>query len=222
MADFTGADLVLFGAIEQDSASVGRPNGYGVVATIIGPRRATVVWRKQRIVGLWVNASSRTFVEPPSFLSIVANRPFDTIASSAVLRRQRIGLQYFPLPQKIEGDIGELGPDDPYRQALIDLKTEQRLYRQRANGITFLTPSLFRAAIPLPASVPIGEYEVEAKLFAGGAVIWSETSAFEIIKTGAEQFIAYAARDYSLFYGLATTALALMTGWLGSILFRRD
>jgi uncharacterized protein (TIGR02186 family) len=193
-----------------------------VVATIIGPRRTLVVWRKERIAGVWVNGSSRTFVEPPSFLSIVASRPFDTIAAPAALRRQRIGLRNFPFPQKVQGDIGELGPDDPYRQALVDLKVDQLLYRERTNGVTFLTPALFRATIPLPAAVPIGEYEVEAKLFAGGAMVASETSAFEIIKTGAEQFIANTARNHSLLYGLATTALALMTGWLGSVLFRRD
>ena len=221
-SNLTGADLTLFGAIEQDAASVGRAGGYAVVVTVVGPRRTVVTWRKERIFGIWVNASSRTFVEPPSFLAILANRPLETIAPPEALRRHRIGLRQFLLPQDIEGDIGELGADDPFRQAFIRIKTEQMLYRERANGVTFLTPALFRAAVPLPAVVPVGDYEVGVKLFVDGVMIASETTAFEIVKTGVEQFVAQAARDHSLLYGMATAALALLTGWLGSIVFRRD
>ena len=35
--------------------------------------------------------------------------------------------------------------------------------------MTFLTPTVFRAAIPLPADVPIGNYAIDVKLFADGA-----------------------------------------------------
>jgi hypothetical protein len=53
-------------------------------------------------------------------------------------------------------------------------------------------------------------------------MIASQTTAFEIVKTGFEQLIAQTAREQSLLYGLATTALAFFAGWLGSIVFRRD
>jgi uncharacterized protein (TIGR02186 family) len=70
--------------------------------------------------------------------------------------------------------------------------------------------------------VPIGDYDVDVKLFADNAMIARTSSAFEIIKVGFEQFVASAARDYSVLYGLATAAMALMTGWLASVVFRRD
>lgn len=221
-SNFSGVDLTLFGAIEQDAVAVGRAGGYATVVTVVGPRQPLVAWRKERIFGLWVNATSRTLIDPPSFLAVLSNRPFQTIAPPDALRRFRVGMRQFLLPQNIEGDIGEAGADDPYRQALIRLKTEQRLYRERANGVTFITPSLFRAAIPLPANVPVGDYEIDAKLFADGAMIARETSAFEIVKTGFEQVVAQGAKDHSLVYGLATMALAFFTGWIGSIVFRRD
>jgi uncharacterized protein (TIGR02186 family) len=47
-------------------------------------------------------------------------------------------------------------------------------------------------------------------------------SAFEIIKVGFEQFVVTAARDYGLFYGLATAMMAVFTGWFASVVFRRD
>src|SRR5262249_33985132 len=115
-----------------------------------------------------------------------------------------------------------VSPDDPYRQAMVRLKSEQGLYREQPNAITFLTPWLFRAAVPLPANVPVGEYEVDVKLFADGIMITRETTAVEVVNTGFEQFVARAARAHSLPYGRATTALALLTGGLASIVFRRD
>jgi len=52
-------------------------------------------------------------------------------------------------------------------------------------------------------------------------VTHTETT-FEIVKVGFEQFVATAARRNGLAYGFVTMCLALMTGWMASIVFRRD
>ena len=221
-SNFTGLELTLFGAVENDAAAIPRVGAYSIVATVTGPRETVVTWRKERVFGIWINRAARTFVEPPSYLAVLSTRPVDTIAPVEVLRRNRVGLRHIVLPQKIEADIGEVAPDDPFRRAFVRVKMNEGLYREQNNAITMLTPSLFRASIPLPANVPTGDYEVDVKLFAEGALIARETTAFEIIKAGFEQFVAHASRDYGLLYGLATAALALLTGWLGSIVFRRD
>jgi uncharacterized protein (TIGR02186 family) len=88
--------------------------------------------------------------------------------------------------------------------------------------VTFLTPTVFRAAIPLPSNVPTGSYPIDVKLFAGGEMIARTSSALEVIKVGFEQYVADAARDHGLLYGLATSLMALLTGWLASVVFRRD
>jgi uncharacterized protein (TIGR02186 family) len=88
--------------------------------------------------------------------------------------------------------------------------------------VTFLTPTLFRAGIPLPAEVPIGTYTIDIKLLAGGVLITKTDTAFEIVKVGFEQFVATAARQHGLVYGVATALMALMSGWMASIVFRRD
>jgi hypothetical protein len=53
-------------------------------------------------------------------------------------------------------------------------------------------------------------------------VIARTNSAFEIVKVGFERFIAGSAADHGILYGFATAAMALMTGWFASIVFRRD
>jgi uncharacterized protein (TIGR02186 family) len=220
---FTGVELTLFGTVEQDAAAVGRAGGgYTVVVTVIGPRESVVTWRKERVLGIWVNAQSQTFLNAPSYLAVLSNRPIEAIGGPDVLRRFQIGLANFPLMDQGGATAPVATANDPFRPAFVRLKRDQGLYREQPNALTFLTPNLFRAAITLPANVPIGEYEVDVKLFIDGAMLARDNTAFEIIKAGFEQFVAAAAHEHSILYGLATALLALVTGWLGAVAFRRD
>ena len=220
-SNYTGVELVLFGSVERDAAAAGRRASYDIVATITGPRDPLRTRRKQRVLGIWVNAAARTFVDPPSYLAVLTSRPLDAITSADNARRLQLGIANTPFPELINNDIGEVS-NDPFRAALVRLMRERGLYSEQSNAVTFLTPTLFRAAISLPAQVPIGSYTVDVKLFADGNVIAQTDSAFEIVKVGFEQFVVNAARDHGLLYGLATAMMALFTGWIASVAFRRD
>lgn len=221
-SSFVGTELVLFGSIERDEQTASRARGFDIVVKVSGPPQAEVTRRKERVLGVWVNIESRTFVDAPGYLAVLTNRPVADIAAPDALRRYQVGLDNILLPQEISGDIGDVPADDPFRAAFIRLNREQGLYREAANAVTFLTPNLFRAAIPLPANVPTGAYVVDVKLFADGTMLATSNSAIEILKVGFEQFVASAAHEHGLLYGLATAALALLTGWLASVVFRRD
>ena len=126
------------------------------------------------------------------------------------------------MPQRASVDIADSASDDPFRVAFLKLKADQGLYLEVANGVTFLTPALFRASIPLPAEVPVGTYEVDVRLFADGGAIARAPAPFEVYKSGFEQIVTSAAREHGFLYGLATSMMALFTGWLASVIFRRD
>ena len=219
---FTGTELVLFGTVERDAASVPRRGSYDIVATVSGPRETLVVRRKERMFGIWANADSRTFVEVPSYLAVLSTRPAEEIAPIDLLRRLQIGLRRTLLPQRIGPDTADVVRDDPFRSAFLRLKESRKLYIEQKDAVTFLTPILYSATIPVPAGVPTGTYNIELKLFADGALVASGTEAFDIVKFGFEQFVAESAVNYGLLYGLATAAMAMMTGWLASVMFRRD
>ena len=221
-SSFTGTSIVLFGTVEPDTPTSRMRSAYDIVVTVTGPRETLVTRRKERLLGIWVNTSSRTFVNVPNYLHIVANRPFEEIANIETLRRLQIGLDYFVLPQQIGPDTADVVRDDPFRVNFIRLKTEHQLYGQRTNGVTFLTATLFRAEIRVPAEAPFGNYDADVKLFAEGNLLARTNSAFEVVKVGFEQFVANAARDYGLLYGIVTVMMALMTGWFASVVFRRD
>lgn len=221
-SNFVGEDLVLFGTVEPDADKTALRSGYDLVVTVIGPRRTLRTRRKQRVLGIWVNVDSREFVRVPSYLAILSNRPVAQIAPPDTLRRLQIGLANFLLPQRIGPDIADTVRDEPFRVAFVRLEGQQGLYDEIATAVTFLTPAVFRAAIPLPADVPVGNYTIDVKLFADGAMVARTYSALEVTKAGFEQYVADAARDHGLLYGFATMLMALLTGWIASVVFKRD
>jgi hypothetical protein len=60
------------------------------------------------------------------------------------------------------------------------------------------------------------------RMVSGGEMVARTTSNLEVIKTGVEQYLVDASRNYSLIYGAATSMMALLIGWFASVVFRRD
>jgi uncharacterized protein (TIGR02186 family) len=220
--NYSGEELVLFGSIEKDASTPSSRNAYDLVVTVSGPRADMVTRRKERKFGIWINTDYRQFLQVPTYLALFSNRPFDAIASPEVERRQQLGLDNVLLTQRVGPDYADVVPNDAFRSAFVRLRAEHGLYRQDTTAVTFLTPTLFRTGIPLPAEVPIGTYDIEIKLFSDGQLVTRTETAFDIVKVGFEQFVATTARQNGLIYGLVTAFMALMTGWMASIVFRKD
>src|SRR6516164_8870737 len=80
---FTGASVVLFGAIDGP--------GDGVVV-VRGPDREMTVRRKRRIAGVWVNSQEVIFTNVPSFYLVAASMPLEEIVSPATAALYRLGV----------------------------------------------------------------------------------------------------------------------------------
>lgn len=221
-SSFTGSDVALFGGIESDSGELPLRGRHDVAVTVTGPRQDLVTFRRDRVLGIWVNIDSRVFQNAPSFLVVLSNRPLAAIASPDTLRRLQLGLEDTLLTQRIGPDTADTVHEDPFRVAFLKLREERGLYQEVSNGVTFLTPALFQSSIELPADVPTGTYDVDVKLFADGAMVARSGSALEIYKSGFEQYVTSSAQNHGLVYGLATSLMAILTGWFASVVFRRD
>ena len=216
-SNYTGSAVVAFGAIERDGQSVPRGTGYDVVVTVLGPREPVVVREKQPVGPIWINRAAQRFPDMPSFVGVFSSRPITEITTEPLRRRFKVGLRAI-----VESSDRGAAAAPAFKDALLRLREREELFVQSERGVTFLTPTIFRAPIPLPATAPTGNYEVEIVLFADSVVLARTQTNFELVKTGFEQSMAEFARDQAAGYGLATAAVALLFGWLASVVFRRD
>ncbi|MBN8938807.1 MAG: TIGR02186 family protein [Rhizobiales bacterium] len=219
-SNFVGSEIVLFGSIERDSQTVARSGGYDMAVVVRGPRAKVITRRKDRMFGIWMNTDAREFVEVPTFYALLSNKPADALADLDVRRRQQIGLQGIALATSRPGTNPE--GTVTFREAFLRINQTRGLFRENPTGVTFLTPTLFRATIPVVANTPVGAFDVDIYLMSGGVILARENTNFEVTKTGFEAFVANAARDNGLIYGMAAAAMALFTGWAASVVFRRD
>jgi len=220
-SNYTGTSIAVFGAIERDAQTIARATSYDVVVTVRGPRQLLTVREKQKVGPVWVNQEQQKFPLAPAYLSVLTSKPIDEITSVQLRQRQKIGLAAIINAPDFTYERGG-GADREFREALYRLKAQEGLYLEDERGVTFLTPDIFRASIPLPATAPPGEYDVQVVLFADTVILASTVTHFELVKTGFEEQVGAVARDWSLAYGLATAAMAIFFGWLASVIFRRD
>ncbi len=214
-SNFTGTSLVLFAAIEDSDAPRDKPKKYDVAITVRGPATTFVTRRKERILGLWVNYESRRYPDTPSYLAVLSNRPPSEFGPLDLQAKYKIGLAYAALPPTILAD-------EEFGQALLRVKKAEGLFHEETNAVTFLTPTLFRATVPIPGTAPTGAYEIDVHVFSNGVLAAQQTTAIEVVKTGFEAFVAQSAREASLNYGLGVALLAFVVGTLAGLIFRRS
>lgn len=217
-SQFTGTDIVLFGAIESAAAAPVTDRMRDVVVVIRGPSTDITVRRKERMAGLWLNRQQIAFGGLPGYYFLASTRPLSEIAPVRTL--ERFGLGSAHLEATTSGDVDNADKSG-FLAAAIRSYGREGLYQESGAGIEFLSRTLFRARVPLPATVPSGPYKAEVYLFENGNVVGAQSTPLYVDKTGLErQVYNYAYRD-SLLYGIATVLMALLMGWLGFALFRQ-
>jgi uncharacterized protein (TIGR02186 family) len=219
-SNYTGTSLAVFGAIESDARSASRDTDHDAVVTVRGPDQSLVIREKERLGPFWLNRGQQKFSSAPAYLAVLASRSIEAITVAQLRQRQKIGLAAVIYSDDFSNDRGS--EDQLFREALYRLKAQDGLYLENDRGVTFLTPRIFRAMIPLPATAPPGRYDVVVTVLAGGVVLASTSSHFELAKTGFEEQVGEAARDWRFTYGSLTAFIAIFFGWVANVIFRHD
>jgi uncharacterized protein (TIGR02186 family) len=113
------------------------------------------------------------------------------------------------------------GSLEDYRAALARLKSQRSTWALDTRDIQLLPGGLFRADLSLPASAPTGTYTAEIFVFRSGKLAAKTESDLTVQRIGLERSIHQFAFEHSFFYGLGVVFLALASGWLASLAFRR-
>jgi uncharacterized protein (TIGR02186 family) len=216
-SNYTGTDLVIFGAVELHGGQT--PNAQpDVVVVVRGPDTDMTVRRKERVAGIWINRHEVTLKGMPGFYYLASARAMDKIAALSLQARYQLGTQYL---QPTGYSVRTADEAKPYIAAAIRQEMREGLYKDVPAGIEFLSYSLFRVRVPVPANVPRGQYTAEVYLFRDGNVISAQSTPFFVDQTGMERQLYSFAHSSPLLYGLTTVLMALTLGWTSSLIFRR-
>ena len=210
--DFAGQDILVFGAIDGPG---------DVVLVMRGPAGRVAVHRKERFAGIWINADSIEFDGVPSLYGVASSRPLFEILTPDVLDRYQLGVGRVQFTE-VAADVPGVGP---FRTALVQQKKKQGLYADRVGRVTFIGETLFRANLHLPSNVPTGTFLIDVYLVREGRIVDAQNMPLVISKVGFGADIYKYANARSIAqrfaYGVAAVLVALLTGWLAHLAFRK-
>lgn len=214
---FTGAELLLFGAIVYPGGRA-PAEGADIAVVVKGPVEPLVVREKRKVAGIWMNVESARFRSAPAFYAVASSRPLPQLIEERTAAIYELGLQNLQLSP------GSGAPQDVQRRfeaGLINLRQRHQLFFEDPRGVKISEGVLYRARLAIPARVPVGDYTAETFLIQDGRVLAGEVREIRIEKLGFERFVARAAEHWSLAYGFAAVMVSLFLGWAASAIFRR-
>src|SRR5690606_32006150 len=146
-ADFSGADLTIFGSLENADPLTIRQGRYDVIVVLEGPARPVVVRRKDRVLGVWINMQSETFLNVPVSYSVATTKMPQDITNPESYRRLSLGADNLHIePIDRTGNPVRI---EEFTAALRERKKATGLYSERIGGVQFLSSTLFRATLSL-------------------------------------------------------------------------
>jgi len=214
---FTGAELLLFGAILYPGGRA--PDEDAEIAVVVkGPFQPLVVREKRKVAGIWMNVESARFRSAPAFYAVASSKPLSRLVEERTAAIYELGLQNLQLSPG-SGSAPEV--QRRFEAGLIDLMQRRQLYFEDPRGVKITEGVLYRARLAIPARVPVGDYTAETFLIQDGRILAGAVREIRIEKLGFERFVATAAERWSFAYGLAAVIVSLLLGWAASAVMRR-
>jgi len=209
---FTGTTLSMIGY---------RAGQGDIVMTLEGPERSSMVRKKARVLGAWINNKAIQFDNIPSYYDFAVSSEDEThILSDEMLKEQRVGLNSLKAKPKTmrysENKMKE------FQHALLRNKQKLKLYPVKHEQVEFIGDDLFRVDFELPANVPAGDYTLRAMLVKNGQVVHQDTQSLRVGLIGFSSDIYEFSNNNSLLYGVLCVVLAVFMGWLSNVIVRRS
>ena len=107
-----------------------------------------------------------------------------------------------------------------FADALIEERQRAGLIVAEVGKIAFLGERLFSASIAFPTNVPTGTYLVEIFLVRDRDVVGAQTTPLRVSQVGVDAEVSDFARRQAAAYGAIAILIAVVAGWLASLLFR--
>ena len=216
-SSFDGAMLSLFGTIEPDVPGTPLEGPYNIITVVTGPLQDRVTRIKTSNFGIWSNTDEVKFKRFPSFYAVISSGRLDGIASEEVLQANSVR----PIDQARRTAQATGLKAEQFSGQLVRLMTEENHFITREDGVRFLSDTAYFINLALPSDVANGAFLVRTMVLKDRQIVAERADGFSVRKSGFENFVFVASRQQPLLYGLVCVLLALGSGWLAGVVFKR-
>lgn len=208
---FTGAELLLFGAILYPGGRIPDASEQtDIVVVVKGPTESITIREKEKLAGIWVNTEALRYRSAPSFYAVASSRPLDRIVDARTRAIYELGLGSLQLSP---ASSAPTSVQDRFARGLVEQRRRTGLFHEGTGTVEITDGVLYRARVSIPARVPVGRFTAETFLVRDGRVLAAAVREIDVRKSGFERFVAAAADRHSILYGLSAVALSVLLGW---------
>jgi len=207
---FTGAELLLFGAILYPGGRSPEGDRTEIAIVLKGPAQSIVIREKEKVAGIWVNAEALRYRSAPSFYAIASSRPIEQLVDARTRAIYELGLDSLQLSPV---STAPSAVQNRFTQGLVEQRRRTGLFVEAPGAVEITDNVLYRARLTIPARVPVGRFTAETFLIRDGRVLAAAVRDIDVRKTGFERFVTRAADRHAILYGLSAVALSALLGW---------
>lgn len=206
---FTGTTVELFGDRRDKKTEI--------AIFIEGPKKDITIWKKDRVMGTWVNRYFVTYKEMPMYYHYaISDNSIDLEKDTLYLDN---GIGYHALLKNVSRETSKsLDDEEVFDNILMQKKQNKGVFFEESANIRFLNDNFFRIQFKVPPSAPTGAYKIHSYLIRGGKVIQHNENDLVVKQVGLNAFLYNASRQSSFIYALSCIFFALFSGWLVSVL----
>lgn len=218
-SSFDGETLSLFGSIEPDRAKgeIAADGVYNVIIVVEGPLINRVTRQKTSVAGIWINTDQVFFERFPSYFHVLSSARLEDITDIVTLTVEDI----LPDSLALKSAQSAWYKSVVFGRELVRLMTERGLFGVHEQGVQFLSNTAYTARLTLPSDIANGPFIAHTYVVRDGVIVARANEGFSVRKSGFERFLGLAAVQQPFLYGIVCVALAIGTGWLGGVVFRR-
>ena len=208
-AGFTGAKLVLYGAIDA-------PGDLAVAIT--GPRASVRVRLKEKKWGIWLNKRQKIFTDVPGYYAVAASKPLSELKAKEALYVNQIGINNIRFAGAEEMQDKER---KKWIKGLTNSMLKSKRYIKTLGKVEITDNTLFKTEVVFTSVIPSGTYTVDTLLLRDGNVIDAKRTLIKVSKSGIGAEVYNLAHSAGLLYGILAVFMALFVGWFANVVVRK-
>lgn len=191
----------------------------GIIISINGPTRAYRIWKKERDMGIWLNAKSFTVPYMISYFTLFSTDDLLNITDIETLQRYNLGIDYENYYVEEKYSPSEVSV---FKKEFTNYLQLRKLYPIEIGRIYAVNGNIFRATIFVSEHINVGKYEVNIYGFLNKKMVYRKVLNFEAKKYGLYAKIEDLSHNKPLQYSLIAILIAIAAGAIAGFIFRKD